>query len=127
LINASPCTLGFAGAEAVGDAVSPDPLPTRKGLGLRSDNGTVTTFPTGPEVGGDVCGTRYTLSRNLYMCTLDDFANTGSQATVGAGKFLESQMELKSFFLTNQSGVEAAVSASGFVLANWPPQFVGCP
>jgi len=128
LVNASPCTIGFAGAEAVGDAVTPDPLPTRKGLGIRSDNGTVNTFPTNAEIASSNCSTRYTLSRNLYMCTIDDFLNTGSQASVGSGKFLESQTEIKNFFLTNQAGLETAVGASGFVLNPiWPPQFIGCP
>jgi ABC-type phosphate transport system substrate-binding protein len=125
LVNAAPCTIGFSGVGAVGDASTPDTYPTRKGLGLRSDNNTVNTFPTAAGIQA-ACSTRYTLTRNLYVCTLDDFANTGTQNTVQSGEYLAAQQELKDFFLTDEPGLDEAVIGAGFITAPFPPAFVAC-
>lgn len=127
LVTANPCSIGFAGVGAVGDAATPDTYPNRKGLGLRSDNNTLNNFPTSAGIQAS-CSTRYTLTRNLYVCTLDDFLNTGNQGSVGTNQsFLNAEQEIVDFFTGNQTGVETAVIGAGFITAPWPPEFVACP
>jgi hypothetical protein len=113
-VNASPCSIGFAGVGAVGDASTPDTYPNRKGLGLVSDNNSTVNYPTAAGI-QDACSTRYAFTRNLWMCTIDDFANTGSQASVGGGTFLAAQNELRDFITTNKAGMDIAVAGAGFI------------
>lgn len=121
LVEASPCTIGFAGASAVGDAASPDPYPFRKGLGLRQQGGVNPVFPTSAEI-QDVCATRYTLTRGLWMCTIDDFANTGTQVA----SFVAAQQQLKSLIM-NTTARDSAITGAGFLTVPGPTTFTPCP
>lgn len=122
LVNASPCSIGYAGVGAVGDGATPDAYPDRKGLGLRNDNGSANAFPTQAGIQA-ACAIRYPLTRNLYICTLDEFADTGGQAA----SFVTAQQEILELVTTEQANRDRAVVSAGFIQAPFPSQFIECP
>jgi len=152
LVEASPCSIGFAGLKALIDPFTGTQDANRKGLSLRSAVGGgagVAVAPNAANVrlllqpSGAGCAAdevldggfedRYPLSRPLWLCTVDGIPSaTGVGDTTGTQTVaqLTAQNELTQCF-RNRTIVDRAANRAGLITLDdtgtAPVSFFSCP